>query len=99
MGDVEEETVLTGVKFMQYTLSGYKALIDEIIGAAKDERDESNVEKLHQKIREFTDSTGRIKHRKLYRALHVNRKEYDSLLEHVNYKIDKDYLYPLPVTV
>ncbi len=100
IAEIAESTVLTAVKYMRYIIDGYDVLVDEIIGAAKDERDESNTEKLHAKVRKLTaDGETKIRHRELYRALHLNRKEYDELLECVNYKFDKSYLYPLPVTV
>ena len=98
--EIAESTVLTGIQYMRYIIDGYDVLIDEIIGAAQDERDESNTEKLQDKIRELTvPGTTKIKHRDLYRALHLNRKEYDELLESVNYKTDKRFLYPIPATV
>ena len=96
--EVEESTVHTGVKFMRYVLGDYSKLTDEIIGAAKDERDESNIEKLHQKIQELSPNKDKIRHRELYRALHLNRKEYDGLLRFANYKTDKHFLYLHPVT-
>ncbi len=98
-GVIAESTILSGVKYMRYITDGYNVLVDEIIGAAQDERDESNTEKLHAKVRELaTHGKSKIRHRDLYRTLHLSRKEYDELLEHVNYKSDKSFLYPIPVT-
>ncbi len=99
IAEIAESTVLTGIKYMRYIIDGYSVLIDEIIGAAQDERDESNTDKLHVKVRELNvPGTTKIRHRDLYRALHLSRKEYDALLESVNYKTDKRFLYPWPVT-
>jgi len=95
--EIAESTVLTGVKYMKYIIDGYDVLIDEITGAAKDERAERNTEKLHSKVRELAGSGAeKIKHRELYRALHLSRKEYGELLGRANYRTDKTFLYPAP---
>ena len=54
MPQIGESTVLTAVKYMRYIIDGYDVLIDEITGAAQDERNESNTEKLHGRVRELS---------------------------------------------
>lgn len=97
--EVSESTVLMGVEFMQYIIEDYDTLIDEIIGAAQDVRDESNTQKIRAKVKELSSAgKSKVSHRELYRALHLNRKDYDALIADMHYKKDKSFLYFLSMT-
>ena len=92
---IEPSTISLGVNFMKYILKGYDALIDEVIGATAEERDEAMIEKLHSTILSLSQKSHslKLKHREIYRAMHINKKEYDSHLSHIHYKTDRRYLY------
>lgn len=98
--EIAESTINTGVRYMRYIIDNYSTLIDEVIGVTQEVRDESNTDKLQAKIKSLL-ITGKTKilHRDLYRALRLNRKDYDALIENLNYKIDHRFLYTHPVTV
>ena len=96
---VTEETIRLGIQYMLYIIEGYDALIDEVIGASQEERDDINIEKIKAVIKDLS-RTGKtsVPHRYLYRKLHFNRKYYDLLLEKMHYKHDERVLHFLPET-
>ncbi len=98
--EIAETTIETGVQYMRYIIDNYSTLIDEVVGATQEVRDESNTDKLQDKIKSLSIAgETKILHRDLYRALHLNRTDYDALIENLNYKIDHKFLYTHPVTV
>lgn len=96
--EIADSTILLGINYMKYVLKGYDALIDEIIGATAEERDEDNVEKLHSTILKLSTkhNTLKLKHRDIYRAAHLTRQQYDKLIFGMHYKTDKKFLHVLP---
>lgn len=95
--EIPESTILLGINYMRCVLEGYEALIDEIIGASAEERDEDNVVKLHSTILSLSDKQNslKLKHRDIYRAAHLTRKQYDKLISSMHYKTDKKFLHVL----
>lgn len=96
--NIPASTVNLGVEYMKYILKGYKALIDEIIGASEEVRDEDRVSSLHTTIFALSEknNTLKLKHRDIYRAAHLKREQYDRLIAAMHYKTDKKFLYVLP---
>lgn len=95
---IPASTVNLGVEYMKYILEGYEVLIDEIIGASEELRDEDRVSKLHDTIFALSEknNTLKLRHRDIYRAAHLKREQYDRLIKGMHYKTDKNYLYVLP---
>ena len=96
--EIQEATVTLGINYMKYILEGYEALIDELIGASAEEREEKNVAKLHFVILSLSKkkNTLKLKHREIYRAAHLSREKYDKLLRGMHYQTDKKFLHVLP---
>ncbi len=100
---IQESTIALGINYMKYVLDGYGALIDEIIGATAEEREEDNIVKLHSTIFSLSKKHNllKLRHRDIYRAAHLTRQQYDKLLFSMHYKTDKKFLHVLaesPVT-
>jgi len=95
--EVQESTIVLGINYMKYVLEGYDALIDEIIGASAEEREEGAVAKLHSVIFSLSkkQNCSKLKHRDIYRAAHLTRQEYDKLVLNMHYKTDKKFLHIL----
>lgn len=95
--EIDEATILLGVNYMKYVLEGYDALIDELIGATAEVRDEDNAAKLHTTIFSLSKkhNTLKLKHRDIYRAAHLTRPQYDKLIFGMHYKTDKKFLHVL----
>jgi len=93
--EVKASTISLGINYMKYILAGYTELIDEIIGATAEVRDEVDIKKLHATILSLSKkkSASKLLHRDVYRAAHITRKQYDRLLLSMNYKTDKKYLH------
>ena len=97
--EIAQATIETGVQYMRYIIDSYSTLIDEVTGVTQEVRDEYNTDKLQAKIKSLSlAGETEICHRDLYRALHLNRKDYDALIENLNYKTDHRFLYTRPVT-
>lgn len=95
--EIQDETVHTAVRYMEYVIDGYDVLIDELVGVAQDKANEANSEKIHKRIKELSVNERKIIHRDIYRPLHFSRKDYDALINGMNYHTDKKYLYALPL--
>lgn len=93
---IDEDTVFSAVRYMEYIIDGYDVLMDEVIGVTKDKANETNSDRIHKKIIELSVNKHKIKHRDIYRPLHLNRKDYDQLVKEMNYRVDKKYLHVLP---
>jgi len=96
--EIDATTVSLGINYMKYVLEGYNALIDELIGASAEVREEDNIAKLHAVILSLANKKNvlKLKHRDVYRAAHLTRKQYDKYIFGMRYKTDKKFLHVLP---